>query len=77
MNERRRDTVVDSFVDVRLFDNVDATLPIKIRARRQITTGLGTIKQGEVGFVPKGWIEKVISNRGCSCKGSINWFTYE
>ena len=48
---------------------------VKIRARRQIVTTFGHITPGAVGFVPRQWIEKIVSNRGCSCNGSPNWFT--
>jgi len=48
---------------------------VKIKARRNITTQFGFIAKGQVGFVPRSWIEKIITG-GCSCRGSINWFEY-
>jgi hypothetical protein len=47
----------------------------KIRARRDIVTEYGFIAKGETGFVPASWVQKVISG-GCSCRGSVNWFTF-
>ena len=49
---------------------------LRIKAKRKIITEAGTIDPGEVGYVPRTWIEKVVNNRGCACNGSIGWFEF-
>jgi len=49
---------------------------IRIQAKRQIITEAGKIEAGETGFVPREWIQRVLSNKGCSCNGSVNWFEF-
>ena len=49
---------------------------IRIQAKRQIITEAGKIEAGQTGYVSREWIQRVLSNRGCSCNGSVNWFSY-
>ena len=47
----------------------------KILAYRNIVTERGFIAQGEVGYVSKAWINKIIQER-CACKGNLSWFKF-
>jgi len=47
--------------------------PVRVLALRRIVTEISIIQKGEVGLVPRAWIDKAIAGN-CSCKGSANWF---
>ena len=49
---------------------------VRVQALREIHTTAGRLNKGELGFVPREWIERVLKNRGCSCNGSINWIKF-
>ena len=49
----------------------------KIKAKRDIITEAGFIKAGQVGFVSASWVQALKKNKSCSCKGSLNWFTWQ